>query len=141
MNRWAIMFVLGATSTGCAAIFKGGYQEVQVVAIPDGADIRSNGEFAGQTPAAVKLDRNNAGNVVVSKDGFKDQYLSPQKKADTPWWIWDIATCVVPVLLCVPLGVDALSGAWFSYPDTIRVKLVPAPTTTPQDNLPPQAKP
>jgi hypothetical protein len=116
-----------AVSTGCAAVFKGGYQDVQVVAIPEGSDVRSNGEFIGETPATVKIDRNNPGNFAVSKDGFTEQRLSIQRKADTPWWIWDIATCVVPILLCIPLGVDAISGAWFSYQDTVRVKLEPLP--------------
>jgi len=114
-------------TSGCAAVFKGGYQDVQFVAIPEGSDLRNNGEFLGETPTSAKVDRNNAGNFVVSKDGFHEQHVTLQRKPDTPWWIWDIATCVLPVMLCIPLGVDALSGAWFSYQETIRVKLEPLP--------------
>lgn len=138
MKRLACMVAIGVCSTGCAAVFKGGYQEVQVVAIPEGSDLRSNGEFIGETPTTLKVDRNNPGNLTVSKEGFAEQRLTLQRKPDTPWWIWDIATCAIPILLCIPIGVDAISGAWFSYQDTVRVKLeplpfVPPPARTPRD--------
>ncbi len=123
--------LLVVTNSGCAAVFKGGHQEVDVVAIPEGADVRLNGQFMGATPTKANVDRINAGNLVVSKDGFKEQYLTLQRHADTPWWIWDIATCAIPILLCIPLGVDALSGAWFSYDETVRVKLDPLPSPPP----------
>jgi hypothetical protein len=113
--------------TGCAAIFKGGKQDVRVVAIPDGADVRLDNQFAGESPTTVRVDRNASQHIVVSKDGFKDQQVTVQRHPDTPWWIWDIATCAIPVLLCIPLGVDALSGAWFSLDDEVRVKLDPLP--------------
>lgn len=122
-GRRIVLGLLLAANSGCAAIFKGGHQDIDVVAIPDGSDVRLNGQFMGETPTKAKVDRNNAGNLVVSKDGYKEQYVTLQRHADTPWWIWDIATCVVPVMLCIPLGVDALSGAWFSYEEELRVKL------------------
>jgi hypothetical protein len=49
-------------------------------------------------------------------------------------------TCVIPVLLCIPVLVDALSGAWMTLDDEYRVKLdrlpaaapAPAPGNAPQ---------
>lgn len=141
MKPLVFVALAGLASTGCAAVFKGGHQDVTVEVIPEGADVRMNGQFVGESPTKANVDRLNAGNIVVSKEGFKEQYVTLQRHADTPWWIWDIATCALPVLLCIPLGVDALSGAWFSYDETVRVKLdvimapvAPAPPARPEQN-------
>jgi hypothetical protein len=113
--------------SGCAAVFKGSKQEVRFVAVPEGSDVRIDSQYAGETPTTAKVDRNTSQNIVVSKDGFANQYVKVQRHPDVPWWIWDIATCSVPILLCIPLAVDALSGAWFSLDEEVRVKLDPLP--------------
>lgn len=114
--------------TGCAAIFKGGKQEVVFHGAPEGADVKVDGAYAGSLPeATAKVDRDRPPNIVVTAQGFKEQYIHLQKKPDTPWWFWDIATCVVPVTLCIPALVDAISGAWYSYEDRYAVKLEPLP--------------
>lgn len=115
---------------GCAAVFKGSKQDVKFVAVPEGSDVRVDGQYKGETPTTAAIDRNTANNIQVSKDGFAPQYVRVQRHADTAWWFWDIATCAVPITLCIPVLVDALSGAWFSYDDELRVKLDPLPMTT-----------
>jgi hypothetical protein len=116
--------------TGCAAVFKGGKQEVVFHGAPAGADVKVDGAYAGSLPEAVaKVDRDRPPNIVITAEGFKEQYVHLQKKPDTPWWFWDIATCVVPVTLCIPALVDAISGAWYSYEDRYAVKLEPLPVT------------
>lgn len=114
--------------TGCAAIFKGGKQDVVFYGAPAGADVKVDGAYAGSLPeATAKVDRDRPPNIVITAQGFKEQYVHLQKKPDTPWWFWDIATCVVPVTLCIPALVDAISGAWYSYEDRYAVKLEPLP--------------
>lgn len=115
------------TSTGCAAVFKGSKQEVRFVAIPGESDVRIDGQFKGATPTTAELDRDRSQNVVVSKDGFKEQSVQVRKHNDTPWFFWDIGTCVIPITLCIPVLVDAISGAWYSFDDEYRVKLEPLP--------------
>ena len=116
---------------GCAAIFKGSKQDVRFEAVPQGADVRVDGQYKGETPTVAAIDRNQANNVEVSKDGFVAQHVRVQRHPDTPWWFWDVGTCVIPVTLCVPLLVDAISGAWFSYDNEFRVKLEPKSTAAP----------
>ena len=124
--------IVGVTSlSGCAAIFKGGKQEVRFVAVPERSDVRVDNQYVGETPTTARVDRNSSQNIKVSREGFSDQYVRVQRHPDTPWWVWDILTCAVPVLLCIPLGVDALSGAWFSLDDEVRVKLDPLPMHEP----------
>jgi hypothetical protein len=126
-----VVFVGLLSLTGCAAVFKGGKQEVVFHGAPAGADVKVDGAYAGSLPeAAAKVDRDRPPNIVITAQGFKEQYVHLQKKPDTPWWFWDIATCVVPVTLCIPALVDAISGAWYSYEDRYAVKLEPLPTTT-----------
>jgi hypothetical protein len=113
--------------SGCAAVFKGSTQEVRFDAVPQGADVRIESQYVGTAPLETELRRGDSPNVRVSKPGYADQTIHVQHHPDTPWFIWDIATCVVPVLLCIPVLVDAISGSWYSLEDEYRVKLDPAP--------------
>lgn len=133
------VIVLAWASTGCAYMFKGSEQEVHVVANPAQSDIRQEGRYLGATPTTIEVDRNQAQNITVSKVGYKDQPIRFKKGIDTPWLVWDISTCAIPVLLCLPLLADALSGAWQSVDDRIQVKLEPLPAVaapTPPADLP-----
>lgn len=126
-----VVLLVALESVGCAAIFKGGKQDVVFHGAPEGADVKVDGAYAGSLPeATAKIDRDRPPNIVITAQGFKEQYVHLQKKPDTPWWFWDIATCVVPVTLCIPALVDAISGAWYSYEDRYAVKLEPLPVAT-----------
>lgn len=122
-----VLAVVACTlGTGCAAVFKGSKQTVRIDAVPEGSDVRADGRYLGAAPVDAEIDRDRSQNVRVTKDGFVEQHVQLRKKADTPWFFWDIATCVVPITLCIPVLVDAISGAWYSYDDVYRVKLDPA---------------
>lgn len=138
----ALAAVMGLT--GCAAVFKGGKQDVTFRAIPEGADVSQDGRYLGAAPTTAAVDRDRPPNITVSASGFQDGHVYMQKKADTPWFFWDVATCIVPVTLCIPVLVDAISGAWYSYDDTYTVKLAPLPIATmarPAPSSPPAPKP
>lgn len=133
---------LALLSTGCAWMFKGGSkQDVHFSGAPDGADVRVDGQWAGAMPTKAELSRGSAQNILVSKDGYKEQYVQIKRRPDVPWWFWDIVTCIVPVTLCIPVVTDAISGAWYSLDDEVRVKLDPLPmprvTPPPPSQLPP----
>jgi hypothetical protein len=123
----AVILGLALLSTGCAWMFKGSKQDVKFTGIPEAADVRIDGQYAGQLPTHAELSRSNAQNIQVSKEGFKEQYVQVKRSPDTAWWFWDIATCVIPVTLCIPVLVDAISGSWMSLEDEVRVKLDPLP--------------
>jgi hypothetical protein len=140
--RHALAVVSLLSLTGCAAVFKGGKQEVIFHGAPEGADVKVDGAYAGALPeATAKVDRDRPPNILITSPGFKEQYVHLQKKPDTPWWFWDIATCVVPVTLCIPALVDAISGAWYSYEDRYAVKLEPLPITAVAAPTPPRRPP
>lgn len=133
----SVVVACALCSMGCAAVFKGSKQTVRFHSVPGQADVRVDNQYVGATPVDGEIDRNQSANIKVSKEGFTDQYVQIKRHPDTPWWFWDIGTCVVPVTLCIPLLVDAISGAWFSLDDDFRVKLDPvigvrvAPTSAP----------
>jgi hypothetical protein len=142
MRAWMVIAMVGALlSTGCAFMFKGTKQDVRFESVPREADVRVDNQYMGATPTTVPVNRNQAANVLVSKDGFKEQYVQIHKHPDAPWWFWDIATCVVPVTLCIPVLFDAISGAWMSVDDDVRVKLEPLPILTRPTQSPASAPP
>jgi hypothetical protein len=122
-----LLFAVAMGSTGCAFMFKGSKQEVNFVAVPEGSDVRANNRYLGATPTKAELDRDRTHNIKVSKEGFVEQQVQVRQRRDTPWFFWDIATCVIPVTLCIPVLADALSGAWYSLDDDVHVKLDVAP--------------
>jgi hypothetical protein len=129
LSIWArclAVLAVGCAASGCAAVFKGSTQDVRFDALPPGADVRVDGQYVGAAPAQAELRRADSVTVTVSKPGYADQSIRVQHHPDAPWFVWDIATCVVPVLLCIPVLVDAISGSWYSLEDEYRVKLDPA---------------
>lgn len=121
------MFLLN----GCAFMFNGGKQDVSFETNPSDADIKNNGKFVGTGQAVVSIDRSTSQNILVSSEGYDDQHVYLQKKMNAPWLIWDIGTCVFPIALCIPVLVDAISGAWNGYEDHYAVKLT---KSTPQNH-------
>jgi len=112
--------------SGCAAMFKGGSESITISSTPPSADVRVNGSYRGPTPTEVSLGRYNHETVVVSKEGYQDVQLQVQHHIDVPWILWDTVTCVIPITLCIPIIVDAISGALMSPDeDHIAAKLEP----------------
>jgi hypothetical protein len=139
MRIWIVLAMTAASmlSMGCAAIFKGSTQSVQFLSTPNDADVRVDNRYAGPTPVASEVDRYHSQSIVISKEGYREQYVRLHRRPDTAWWFWDIATCVVPITLCIPILVDAISGAWMDVDDVVRVKLDPLPMTSTTTARPP----
>jgi len=116
--------------SGCAFLFKGAKQDVAFSSNPDGADVENNGSLLGKTDSTVGVPRSGTVNIRVSKDGYQERYVHLDRSADVPWFFWDTATCVVPVLLCIPVLTDAISGAWWNYDDEYTVNLHREPAAT-----------
>jgi hypothetical protein len=116
---------------GCAALFKGSHQTVQFESDPTGAKVENNGRWLGDTPASASVDRLGSMNIRVSKPGYAESSGVMGRRPDTPWLVFDVVTCVIPVLLCIPVLVDALSGAWMDVDDVYRVKLDRPPVAAP----------
>ena len=41
-------------------------------------------------------------------------------KGINPAWVTiDVLTCIIPVCLCIPILIDAISGAWYDVPPAL----------------------
>lgn len=133
---------------GCAAAFRDSRPVLRVESDPPGGVATVQGaESARETPVDVAVPRSGFTEVRVQLAGFEEHHGSVRKRLNGWWVTADLATCIVPVLLCVPLLVDAVSGAWNDVdtkytahlqrvvpqalpPAPVQVQAAPAPATT-----------
>jgi len=144
LHRWTLMLVppLVASTTGCAALFNGTRESVHIESLPSGADLTVGGTSRGTTPNDVMLSRAKDQTVIATKDGYQEGHATLTRSGLVGWFVWDIGTCVIPVTLCIPVVVDAISNAWFSYDDdafTIRLKPNPPGPQAPPATIAPPA--
>jgi hypothetical protein len=124
---FSIVLAGALASMGCATVFRGSTQPMRFTSEPNGVGVKVNNQNVGVTPIDVEVDRDRQPSIVLSKEGYSDGYVSLRKQLDTGWAVWDIGTCVIPITLCIPLLIDAFSGAWYSYDERYEVKLADPP--------------
>ena len=131
--RRALLFVLALVSlTGCAAVFRGSTAKVSFETDPTDAEVEVAGKLRGAQPENVEIERKATTTIVVRKPGFHDYRTVVKKKVNGAWLTLDIVDCIVT--LCIPLIVDATTGAWWDLPEKQVVRLAmmsptpPAPT-------------
>jgi hypothetical protein len=110
--RTGAVLVLSLSLFGCAAVFRSGKETVHVESTPPGADAKRGETKIGVTPGDFEVDRNKSTQLTIAKPGYEDHSVAVKKNINAGWLVLDIATCVFPVALCIPLLVDALTGAW-----------------------------
>lgn len=113
-----------AMSTGCATVFRSPRAKVHVETDPAGAEARVAQSAPKPTPADLEVDRAATSAVVINKEGFAEHRGLVKKKMNGGWLAADIVSCVWA--LCIPLLVDAISGAWLDVAPTYSAKLEPA---------------
>jgi hypothetical protein len=97
---------------GCAAVFRDSKATVHVESTPSGADAKRGDVKIGNTPGDFEVDRAKSTQLTIVKQGYEDAPVPVKKNINPAWLVLDIATCVFPVALCIPLLVDAVTGAW-----------------------------
>lgn len=115
-------------SLGCAAVFRDGKMPVRVESDPPGATVTTK-EGTAKAPLDLPVSRSGITELHVTMPGFDEHHALVRKHVNGWWLTADLATCIVPVLLCVPLLVDAISGAWNDVEPRYRAHLVPLGTT------------
>lgn len=111
----AAVFLLSLSllgTAGCAAAFRSGKETVHVDSKPTGAEVKRGETSVGSTPGNFEFDRGKTTQLKLSKQGYEDHYITPKKSANPGWIVLDVLTCIVPVALCIPIIVDAVTGAW-----------------------------
>lgn len=126
---FALFAPLALSSTGCASVFRSGSQQVHVETDPAGADVFRGGRVVGKTPTDMEIERSGTTSMHLEKQGFSEHRGLVKKSINTGWLVADIITCVIPVLLCVPLFVDAITGSWMDVEKRYDAKLKPLPAT------------
>jgi hypothetical protein len=131
-GRWAALvplgqcILIGATVfslQGCAAVFRDSKATVYVSSAPEGATIDMAGRTLGTTPGEARVPRQGPNIVHVKKDGYDQGQFVLDRSVSGGWLVWDVLTCVIPVMLCIPLLVDGATGAWMNVDDRYAVTL------------------
>ena len=126
----AIVLCLALSSAGCATIFSGSSQEVQIRSSPSIANVKiertvSGGGlvsvWSGSTPAVVNLKRKYPYLVSISQEGYKTSELGIQKT--TNGWVFG-NLIFFPLGTLVGAGIDYGTGAAHSLkPNELFVEL------------------
>lgn len=97
--------------SGCAAAFRPSKSPVAMQTDPAGAEIRINdGKPKGVTPNDVLVARRGTQTVSFTKPGYEEHRGVVKRSPNPGWLVADILTC--PITFCIPLIIDAATGAW-----------------------------
>ncbi len=139
-----VLFALvGATlvagASGCATLFSGTSQSLQVSSEPPGARVFVNGSLAGNTPTTVTMKKGDPVTIVGQYPGLPDATVVLGKQLDT--------IAVLNLFDFVGWLIDVSTGAMWKF-DRDRVVLQfqtpgwgypPAPYQAPEPGYPPPA--
>jgi len=137
MNRTAIgriiLIAIVVNALGCAAIFKGQKQKVDLSSDPSEVQVYINGHLRGTTPLTLKLRSKDTHHIEFKKQGYKTRTVVIDNHVGAGWIVLDVIFGLIPVV------VDAATGSWYVLdereynaimePDGISMRLVPADDT------------
>ncbi|HVH48052.1 MAG TPA: PEGA domain-containing protein [Labilithrix sp.] len=127
--RTGAVLVLSMSLFGCAAVFRGSKDTVVVESSPAGAEARKGEHKLGVTPMAFDADRKGVTQLTLTKSGYEEHHGIVNKKMNGAWLTLDIVTC--PVTICIPLIVDAVTGAWYDVDDKYVASMTPSTPAVP----------
>jgi hypothetical protein len=122
--RIGALIVLSLSLTGCAAVFRGTKDHVRIESTPPAAQVAIDEHALGPTPADTQVKRKGRTLVTVTKAGFEDHKGAIRKRLNEGWLIVDVGTCIFT--FCIPLIIDAVTGAWNDVEHIHLVELKPA---------------
>ncbi|MBX3234179.1 MAG: PEGA domain-containing protein [Labilithrix sp.] len=128
--RTGYVLVLSLSLCSCAAVFRGSKESVQFESNPAGAEANMGPRKLGATPKKVDIERNGTTQITMVKAGYEDHIGVVQKSINPAWVTLDILTCVIPVCLCIPILIDAISGAWFDVNEKYVATMKPGESAT-----------
>lgn len=114
-----LMLTVSIIFSGCATIFSGSYDEVDLQSEPTGAEVLVNGKAEGTTPMSLRLKKSKEYTLEFVKEGYKTKTLRMTYGLGAGWLILDILAGLVGII------VDAATGNWNSFDyDSYKANLV-----------------
>ncbi|MCJ7484092.1 MAG: PEGA domain-containing protein [Thermodesulfovibrionales bacterium] len=105
--------------TGCATLFKGTSENVNMQASPVQADVYINGQLMGKTPLQLKLASKKEYAIEFRAEGYQTRIYNISNKVGAGWIILDVLGGLIPVII------DAATGAWYKLDqDNINAQLI-----------------
>jgi hypothetical protein len=109
--RQTLVFLLLSSllfSSGCATIFTGTKQTIQLDSEPSGALVQVDGIDRGKTPLALTLKKGNDGQVIrLDKEGYETRTFQAQTTFN--------GVAVLNFFNLLFWGIDAATGALWKY--------------------------
>ncbi|RJP79563.1 MAG: PEGA domain-containing protein [Candidatus Zixiibacteriota bacterium] len=94
---------------GCAAIFQGTNDSLDLRSEPSGAEVYVNGNLMGTTPVKLELKSKETCCIEFKKAGYQTQTHNIGNHVGAGWIVLDVLGGLVPVI------VDAATGSWYSF--------------------------
>jgi hypothetical protein len=103
-----------STSSGCATVIKGRYQDLTINSYPPGAAFEVDG-IAGTTPSTVPVERKQRYHtVVISKPGHETAQIQVGRRLN----LWILGNVIFgPFIGPIGLGADFITGSAFRLTD------------------------
>ena len=93
---------------GCATLFHGSTDKMDLSSDPSGAKVFVNGHLMGNTPIQLNLTSKHTYTIEFRKDGFENRTVVVNASVGGGWVILDILGGLLPVII------DAATGDWYS---------------------------
>ncbi len=106
--------------SGCATLFSGGKDELDLSSEPSGAKVLVNGQDRGKTPLTLSLKKGKEYQVEFVKEGYEKKSITMSYSLGAGWLILDILAGLIGII------VDAATANWNSLDyDSYRAVLEP----------------
>jgi hypothetical protein len=96
-------------SNGCATLFKGVNERIDIISDPSAAKVYINGGMIGKSPIQVKLQSNKTHQVEFVKEGYDKKTIILSGNVEAGWIVLDFLAGVFPIII------DAATGSWYSF--------------------------
>ena len=104
----AVLCIISFLSlSGCATLFKGTAEKVNMGSSPVRADVYVNGQFMGTTPLQLNMAVKKSYAIEFRAEGYQPRAYHINNRVGAGWVILDVLLGLVPVI------VDAATGAWY----------------------------
>lgn len=97
---------------GCATIFSGNKDDLDLSSEPSGAKVLVNGNDRGTTPVKLSLKKGKEYHIEFLKDGYTKKSVTLSYSLGAGWLILDILAGLVGII------VDAATGNWNSLDES-----------------------